>query len=483
MQYSISRSPTPLEEGLGEVRRCYNNYMKTFVTKFTLFCVLCVFLSVLSDSNTPTAQATGLPVITSFSTDFISVTSEAPYTTTIAVYGTGLDYLLFNPVTIQLGPLTASSVSGNDTGVNLTFPVDAAAITNERELYNIVVTENASVILTTTNVIELYNPYQLDYITTQPRQYLNQTNRPHKRTKETIGINVQWALGGDDSNDTQYEQRVLGSNTVWAREHFSYKLLMEEDQAGWLKRYDQIMLQYQASGTKVVGMLAYGTTADEFAAPDTQDWKEFVQLVVQRYRNYVDVWEIWNEPDSSTYLQSNNWKTYKPLLKTASQVIRRKDPDAIVLNGAVAEISNLAYIKQLYKYGRRYFDDLNVHLYYCDEYQVSNDLVQLENDWQRLRDTVATYRSEERIWITELGCSTGLSGVTDKFVKHYNKSAAKWLLSTEASDTTAIETGPILLYTFRDRTYLTAYEAYFGMLQDDFTTKPIWQWYRQLARY
>src|SRR3989338_10838738 len=71
-------------------------------------------------------------VIDSLSTDFLSVATAEPYTTTIAVYGSDLDYLLFNPVTVTLGPLTGTVVSGDDTGINLSFTIDSTLIT-ERE--------------------------------------------------------------------------------------------------------------------------------------------------------------------------------------------------------------------------------------------------------------------------------------------------------------------------------------------------------------
>jgi hypothetical protein len=415
-----------------------------------------------------------LPVVTSLSTDFIAVTQTASYQTTVAVYGENLGYLLDDTVTVQLGPLTASSVSGNSTGMNLTFMVDSTLIADSRADYPLEILQQGVVIVTSTAVITVYNPYVLSYETNQPKRYLNAIDRPHQRTKETIGLNVHWTLGSDASVDDRYEQRLTSSHTIWAREHFSYKLVMGDDAAAWLKRYDQMMLRYQASDMRVVGMLAYGDTGDEFAAPSTSEWKHFVRLVVKRYRNDVDVWEIWNEPDSTTYLQPNNWKTYRPLLKTGSAMIREYDPDAIVLNGAIADIADHSFTKKLYDNGARYFDELNVHLYYCDEYRDDNKSLQrLQEDWESFRKMVSRQRANEPMWITELGCSTGLDGVTKKFVKQYFRVATKLLLSYN-------QVRPILLYTFRDRPYLEVYEAEFGLLTDDLTNKPAWRWYKLL---
>lgn len=447
--------------------------MKRLLTYFIIF--TCIGfgqpLPVLAQATTDV-----LPIITSTSTDFIAVTDDTPYQTTIAIYGENFDYLFGTDVTVTLGPLVATSVAGNSTGVNLTFTIDAGTLTEVEADYPVVVSTAGVPVVTSESVITLYNPYQADYEYQQPRYFLATTKRPHKPSKRTIGLNSHWTLGGNTTTDALYEKRLADSRTVWVREHFSYKLIMGDDGEAWFKRYDQTMLRYQAMNVHVVGMLAYGDETNEFAAPSSTEWKRFVRTVVKRYGIYVDAWELWNEPDSSTYLQPNTWKTYRPLLKTGSAMIREYDPDAIVLNGAVADITNHHFIEQLYSKGRRYFDEFNVHVYYCDEYRDDGEqLTRLRQDWQQLEQLVRSYRPKEHIWITELGCSTGLESVDDGLVKRYLKRATTYLLAQNRMR-------PIFLYTIRDRTFLTPYEAYFGLLQDDFTIKPAWRWFKLLPK-
>lgn len=443
------------------------------------YCIYFLIISLIGVYGTPVLRAQvedeTLLSMTGASTDFIAVTAETPYQTTIAVYGENLDYLFGADVSSTLGPLTATSVAGNSTGVNLTFTIDAAALTDVQTAYPIVISAAGVPVLTTDFTITLYNPYQADYTAQQPRQFLNNTKHPHRRTKRTLGLNVQWALGGGSATDALYTKRLDDSDTLWAREHFSYKLLLGDDAAAWLKRYDQTMLRYQALGVHVVGMLAYGDASNEFAAPARANWKRFVRLMAKRYGNYVDAWEIWNEPDSQTYLQPNTWKNYRPLLQTGSAMVREYDPDAIVLNGAIATINDHHFMKDLYQHGRRYFDELNVHVYYCDEYRDDGgQLTRLEEDWSALLKLIKPYRPKEHIWVTELGCSTGLDGVDDAMVKRYISAATKFLVAQP-------RLRPIFLYTLRDRTYLAPYEAYFGLLHNDLSPKPIWRWYKLLS--
>ncbi|EKD78224.1 MAG: carbohydrate-binding family 9 [uncultured bacterium] len=409
-------------------------------------------------------------VIDSVSTDFLSVATAEPYTATIAVYGSDLDNLLFNPVTVTLGPLTGTVTSGDDTGINLSFTIDSTLITERESNEYLTITLANTPVVNSPTSIEIFNPFVGDYVSQASRQFVEQIDHPHKRNKQNIGLNVHWAQGSDETLDDLYSKRLEDSNTVWVREHISYEQVMGSDSAAWLKRYDEVMLRYRDSNKRVVVMLAYGTGDDEFKEPDS--WKNFVRLVVKRYRNYVDVWEIWNEPDSDNYLSpQSNWRTYRHILKVGSQMVRQYDTDAIVLNGAVSDLSNLEFTKQLYQHGKRYFDDFNVHLYYCTKSD------ELTNDFEQLQQVIAKYRKGERIWITEFGCSTGTTGLNNKDVKKYIKQTTKTLLSYD-------NVGPILLYTMRDRTYLTddPYEAYFGLMDENLSPKPVWRWYKLLSQ-
>lgn len=419
-------------------------------------------------------QAAELPSIDSFSTDFISVTLKAPYETTIAVYGSYLEPLLYGEAVATLGPLRGTAAGGNSTGVNLNFVVDSSLLTKVRASYPLIITQEGQTILTTSSTITLFHPYGAKYKKSRVKKFLKNIGHKKQLSKQTLGMNVQWALAGNVSFDSQYENKLDISRTVWAREHFSYKLIQGEDRAAWFKRYDQILLNYRDQDIRVVGMLAYGSAENEFSPPSRQEWKNFVRLVVRRYRNYVDVWELWNEPDSPNYMKPNTWKAYQPLLEAGSSMIREYDKDALVLNGAISDITHRQFIKKLYTQGKKYFDELNVHLYYCEEYRDDgNSLTRLQDDWENLRALVKEYRKNDKIWITELGCSTGQNNISDELVLEYTKRASKLLRSYSY-------TRPILFYTFRDRPLSDAYEAAFGFLKESFDYKPIWRWYKLL---
>lgn len=424
------------------------------------------------------AQTVELPTVTSLSTDFISVATDEPYTSTIALYGTNLDYLLYHPTTIAIGDITGTVLSGNATGMNISFNIDSSLIIDREEILPLTLTLEDQSIVESATTVTVFNPFVGEYVTQESKQLFNDVEHPHQRNKDTLGLNVHWALGSDADVDDLYAKRLDDSKTQWVREHISYEEVMGNDSAAWLKRYDEIMLQYRDRDIQVVAMLAYGDGHDIYRQPD--EWKRFVRIMAKRYGSYVDAWEIWNEPDSSDYLSPNsNWKTYRPILKTGSAMIREYDPDAIVLNGAVSDLTDREFTKKLYQYGEQYFDDLNIHPYYCDEYLSDGEnLQQMIDDIAGIQKVVDRYRPGDRIWITEFGCSTGAEGVTNKLVKKYVKQGSKALLSDD-------NIGPILLYTMRDRDFLTddPYEAYFGLMDEELSPKPVWRWYKQLSKH
>ncbi len=434
---------------------CYSNHMKRL-----LIAIAFIFPSATF------AQTVTLPVITGVSTDFISVATEAPYTSTIAVTGTDLDYLLFNPVTITIGPITAMPVGGNDSSIALSFTIDSSLLTERESSFPIVVSQNGETLTQSANLI-IFNPFVGEYIPNKPKQFLNSITNLTHATKQTVGLNVHWAQGGNTEDDALYQKRLEDSDTIWVREQFSADLLMGGQSAAWLKRYDQTMLRYRDLGVHVVGMLAYGDT-------NTAEWAAYIDLVTKRYGSYVDAWEIWNEPDSDTYLQPSNWRTYKPLLFTASPIIRANDPDALVLNGAVADITDTEFIDKLYKYGHKYFDELNIHFYYCEEFKEDHkELTRLQDDFSRVQKIVKRYEKKEPIWVTESGCSTGREGISERLVDRYLRKSTNWLL-------TQPNIRPLFLYTFRDRNLADAYEAEFGLMDINFKPKLSWRWYKVL---
>jgi hypothetical protein len=79
--------------------------------------------------------------------------------------------------------------------------------------------------------------------------------------------------------------------------------------------------------------------------PPTKDpealkaWLRFVQSTVQRYKERIHYWEVWNEPNHSLYWGAEpDGNEYGMLLRETAREIKAVDPSAKVLGGAMAGI-------------------------------------------------------------------------------------------------------------------------------------------------
>lgn len=432
--------------------------------------ILIIWLATILPSGL--AQAQMVPEIASISTDVVSLADPLSSEVTFAIYGSNLGDIISGEQTVWLADFPAIVEGGNASAVTLSFTISPDDLPSGE--YQLVVTAGEVVVYSSEEIVPVINIFSLIPDRRGVRAYLN--NVAYKRlSKKRVGLNVHYALGSSSDEDETLEARLEGSNTRWMREHFSHAVIIGEDQEAWLKRYDKAMQFAVDNNIRVVGMLAYGSDDGDYSQPSKEDWQEFVDLVVNRYKNVVDVWEVWNEPDSVDYLDPSRVNVYVHLLKQASVVIRRDDPQAIILGGALAS-ANADWTSAIFEQAADSFDDLSVHIYECERWLSNGNFDQLDTDWQQMEEVVQEFRADPKFWVTELGCSMGSDGVGESAQRRAIKQVTNHLLNTGSVEV-------IFLYTIRDRDYLEdsdPYEAYFGLLNSDFSPKLVWKWYRKI---
>jgi polysaccharide biosynthesis protein PslG len=107
--------------------------------------------------------------------------------------------------------------------------------------------------------------------------------------------------------------------------------------------------------------------------PDNlEDWKDFVEEMVERYKGKIQAYEIWNEPNITREWgnQKPDAKAYTDLLRVSYQAIKKVDPNAIVISAGLSPttevseraISDVQYLREMYANGAKdAFDMLGVH--------------------------------------------------------------------------------------------------------------------------
>jgi hypothetical protein len=149
----------------------------------------------------------------------------------------------------------------------------------------------------------------------------------------------------------------------------------------------------------IFGTLAYaprwanGGAALNGPPLNSQDWYDFVYATVDRYKDDVFLWGIWNEPNLDTYLRKGDLGVYEQLARTAESAIRAANPSAIVLGPEVSHHAIRAgwYAAAMKAFGSL-FDIVTVHWYM--------DGPPLE---AFMDNAVRPWAGRKEVWLTESG--------------------------------------------------------------------------------
>lgn len=257
-------------------------------------------------------------------------------------------------------------------------------------------------------------------------------------------------------------------------------------------KYDRIVGILTAEGIGILGILEYSADWDspsgEWNAPsaDHSAYLAYVRKVVERYRDRVRHWEVWNEPDSPVYWKNQDGLVaYCGLLAETYRLLKQLDPQCMVLNGGLTH--ELSAVNRLYDNGGKgYFDALNIHIF-------ANPMV------SRGSGGIAAYvRScakimarngdgRKKIWVTETGCP-GVSAA--KRVKNWwlgenpgEKEQADWLSRLFDVLLAQPQVEKVFWAFFRDTNdHWKDGTDHLGLVRNDFSRKPAFEAYERAYR-
>ncbi|MFA6961753.1 MAG: hypothetical protein WC205_13445 [Opitutaceae bacterium] len=161
-------------------------------------------------------------------------------------------------------------------------------------------------------------------------------------------------------------------NTKW--------IVVEPRPGEWGFSTDELA-KVKAEGFRIMGSF---DTAPDFAADidpnsavrnrwcrsyppkDIDAWKEYVTRCFTAFAPYIDVWEVWNEPDGG-YLQVRPELTkstvYLNLLKAAREALDATGKPAVLIGPALSEISSPLGWEVLDQGGGQWLDAASFHFY------------------------------------------------------------------------------------------------------------------------
>lgn len=175
---------------------------------------------------------------------------------------------------------------------------------------------------------------------------------------------------------------------VWAKQQFSWEEIEKsKNQFDWTKS-DQIIATFEKYGMQIIARLdrppawAHKDKTIPQAPPDNlNDYGDFIDAFVRRYRGRVNYIQIWNEPN--IFPEWGNRPVdpagYVALLQVAYQRAKAADPNLHVLSAPLAitlgegwaadspywrNMDDLDYLDALYKAGAKdYFDILSANAF------------------------------------------------------------------------------------------------------------------------
>lgn len=105
--------------------------------------------------------------------------------------------------------------------------------------------------------------------------------------------------------------------------------------------------------------------ANAYAPKDLNDFTNFVALTVNRYKDRIRLWEIWNEPSipGGSVFWSDTTENFVAMLKAGSVTVKKNQPEAQVWIGGLGPRApyHAFYNKVLQQGGGDYFDVLSLH--------------------------------------------------------------------------------------------------------------------------
>lgn len=237
-----------------------------------------------------------------------------------------------------------------------------------------------------------------------------------------------------------------------------------------------------AAGLNQLLILAYGNASYDGVAYDTvvpkaadedywQGWLDYVTYTVNQVKDYVEAYEIWNEPNykSFNYNLAADGEDYAKLYLATKAIINNLDPTAKVLCGAITGYDEI-FAKSLFDYVKtqgnvnELIDVFSIHHYP----QLDMDAyAQTLSNWESLFDS---YGFTGDVWMTEN--SVTADNAYSRTETAQAQSVAKFGTLWEKYLMENNRNGISFWYDLRNDVGISDYEDNFGLVDQLHNIKP-----------
>jgi polysaccharide biosynthesis protein PslG len=222
-----------------------------------------------------------------------------------------------------------------------------------------------------------------------------------------------------------------------------------------------------------------------------EDFADFLEVLVSLYKDDINYWIIWGEPNTPYRWVEPDPVAYTDLLKAAYPAIKDVDPDAKVVTGSLAPVdgggetlSVFDYLAGMYASGAGDYFDLLAYNPYTDGnppdwYNPTFPAVSFSHSVPMIREIMLANGDSSPIWLTEVGWSTVSESCVNCWVDTLPTTEAEQAEYLENAITIAQDwpyVEALLVYELVDMLVVDSQEQnleyYFGLFRRDFSPKP-----------
>lgn len=201
-----------------------------------------------------------------------------------------------------------------------------------------------------------------------------------------------------------------------------YRLEPTEDGYNW-GYMDNVVDMAVERNLSIFATLAYtpswasgvNTSVDEWSAypPTSTDyWTDFVTHVVNRYKDKIHHWGMWNEPNLDGFWKGSRQDYIDIILKPGSDAVKAADPTAKVLGPELAHLQSGEYdqwLADVLDQAASKIDIITHHVYKDTPSEVLRELEGPKYPWETppVKDIIDAHGgSGKEFWLTETGWHT-----------------------------------------------------------------------------
>lgn len=182
------------------------------------------------------------------------------------------------------------------------------------------------------------------------------------------------------------------------------------------------------NGIGVLGLLM----RTDLSPDNVGAWGDWVYGVVSEFKDYVHVWELWNEPNLTKFFTGADPVKYTNFMKRGYTEAKRADPTCFCIGASICQTkqSGLDFFTAIYENGGKDYMDAVAYHPYCNPYSpertdVATAYTKLET---HVRPIMERYGDgDKKLWLTEIGWS--VTDVGEQNQANYHQKALTMALN------------------------------------------------------